>query len=373
MENLTDFRSDFILPTGGPYLLSHAAGALPKATRAYFDQHYFAPWADHGNDAWEMWLSQITTFRSLLGQLLHAQTVDFCPKPNLSAALFSYLSAIKPHPSRNIILAHAHMFPSLGFVAQAAERLGFSLRLINEDKDPSDWNTWEEAMSEDIAVVIAMHAHSNTGLLSPVKAICEHARSKSIVSIIDIAQTVGIMPIDLRDWDADCVIGSCLKWLCGGPGAGFMWVNPKNVKTLSPIDVGWFSHENPFEMDIRQFRYAPDALKFWGGTPSIAPYVTASSGLTCIVNIGVETIFKHNRALIDQLSHLVPDRWQNSLDRTKKGGTLCIKTDSPRLREALKLGGCHFDQRGSVTRMSLHIWNSFKDIECIAQALTKAI
>ncbi|MEI9904840.1 MAG: aminotransferase class V-fold PLP-dependent enzyme [Asticcacaulis sp.] len=72
-------------------------------------------------------------------------------------------------------------------------------------------------MRDDVAAVIAMHVHSNTGVVAPVAAICALARQRGIVSIIDVAQSTCIMPVDPIVWGADALVGSCLKWLCGGP------------------------------------------------------------------------------------------------------------------------------------------------------------
>ncbi len=297
---------------------------------------------------------------------------DFCPQANLSAGLFAFLSGLTPDTGRATILMSAHAFPSIGFVAQGLERLGFRLALM--DGDPGDPAVWEAAMTPDVGVVVAMHVHSNSSVVSPVAEIIALTKVRGIVSIIDIAQSAGILPIDLTAWDADAVIGSCLKWLCGGPGAGFLWANPKIVERLKPLPVGWFSHDNPFAFDIRDFRYAPDARRFWGGTPSVAPFVLAASGIRQMAEIGVETIFAHNRTLISRIAATVPDHWQAQIDRSGKGGTLCVKpTNIETVSEALKAGGCRFDQRGDALRLSFHIWNTEADADIVAKCLKRAI
>lgn len=365
------YRSQFILPEGGPYLLAHAAGALPVSTQSDFAAGYFEPWAQGGNGAWGAWLGHIDGFRNALSTLLGGHMRDFCPKPNLSAALFSVLSGLKKNDKKNVILASAHMFASLGFVAQKAKALGFELRLLNETLDPSGAAVWINAMSDDVCVIIAMHVHSNNGLVSPVQTLCDNAREKGIFSIIDVAQSAGVMPITLNDWRADVVIGSCLKWLCGGPGAGFMWVNPNIINDLTPIDIGWFSHENPFEFDIGEFRYAPDALRFWGGTPSIAPYIIATTGVNLINEIGVDKIHTHNRALTNYVCDNADEHWRPQLDLKQKGGTMCIKAGEQCAAISAKLNAynCHFDTRSDVVRLSFHLWNDENDAKIVADCL----
>lgn len=348
-------RELFERPPCGPYLLSHSAGLLPKAARGDFEAHFFTPWQSQPGESWPLWLDAIDDFRTALAGLLGGRMADYCPQPNVSAALFALLSGLSLEKGRDRIVMSAHAFPSLGFVAQQVERLGFRFEIL--EGDPGDIATREAAMTSDVAVVVAMHVHSNTSIVSPVADIAALARARGIFSIIDVAQSAGILPIDVTAWQADAVIGSCLKWLCGGPGAGFLWC----PHDLRPLNVGWFSHENPFEFDIREFRYAPDARRFWGGTPSVAPYVLATTGIRTIRDIGVETILRHNRALIARI---------DPSDRSGKGGTLCYKPkDMEKTMTALTAAGCRYDRRGETLRLSFHIYNTEKDADIVAECL----
>ncbi len=346
----------FEMPPGGPYLLSHSAGLLSMAARGEFEAHFFTPWTAKPGESWPLWLSAIDDFRRSLAGLLGGQMADYCPQPNVSAGLFALLSGLTVEKSRNKIIMSAQAFPSLGFVAHQAERLGFRLEFL--EGDPADITTWDAALKPDVAVALVMHVHSNTSVVSPVVEIAELAHARGIFSIVDVAQSAGILPIDVNAWQTDALIGSCLKWLCGGPGAGFLWCQ----HDLKPLNVGWFSHENPYAFDIRDFRYAPDARRFWGGTPSVAPYVLATTGIRTITNIGVEKILRHNRSLISRI---------DSSDRSGKGGTLCHQSaNMDKAMAALTSAGCRFDRRGDALRLSFHIYNTEADADIVAECLT---
>jgi len=168
-------------------------------------------------------------------------------------------------------------------------------------------------MTGDVAAAIFMHVHSNSGLVSPLPALAELAREAGIFSIADICQSAGIVPLDVTELGVDAVVRSCVKWLYCGPGAGFLWVAQGWLDRLGPPDRGWFSHAEPFAFDIADFRYASDALRFWGGTPSIAPYTLACVGLRTIGDIGVARIFRHNRALFDRLRRSLPASWTDRI------------------------------------------------------------
>jgi selenocysteine lyase/cysteine desulfurase len=161
-----------------------------------------------------------------------------------------------------------------------------------------------------------------------------------------------------------------VKWLCGGPGAGFLWIRPDLVASLEPDDVGWFSHADPFEMDIHSFRYAPDARRFWGGTPSVASYVVAAASLRVIGDLGVDSILTHNRRLIAAFTDELPAAWRARLPSWPMGGTLCIPLGE-RLADvtaAMAAAGVSFDCRGDVVRLSFHACNTAGDAVQVARA-----
>jgi selenocysteine lyase/cysteine desulfurase len=327
-------------------------GCLPRGAAQALGESFFQPWAQAG-DAWPQWLQAIEAFKSGLARLLGGRAEDFSPQVNLSSALSKLLPALRAQSSRSILLTHANAFPSMGFVLERAT--GFERQLFSGAA--ADAEAWYEALNETIAAVVITHVHSNSGVIEPVRAITERCRTLGITSIVDVAQSAGIIPIALDELGADLVIGSCVKWLCGGPGAGFMWVRPELLVTLAPADVGWFSHDNPFELDIAHFQYAADARRFWGGTPSIAPYVLATHALELIDRIGVAAIRLHNRKLKQAFIAQTPGPSVRSEAET--GGTVCLQLNqrAETVAAALRTAGHFFDKRGQTLRLSFHIYN----------------
>ena len=350
----------FEVPGPGPYLLAHSVGCLPVDTRARLDEALFAPWAGKGSDGWGDWLATVDRFRSSLARLIGADPAHICPQPGVSAALSNLLSGLPREPGRDTLLASTHAFPSIGFAMGGLERFGYRLQLL--DGDPADPALWREAIGPHVAAVVAMHVHSNSGRLSPIASIVTAAQRHGAVSVVDVAQAAGILPVDVMSWRADAVIGSCVKWLCGGPGAGFLWASPALLARTEPLQRGWFSHADPFAFDIRDFRFAPDAHRFWGGTPSIAPFVIAIAGIDTILAIGQPDILAHNR----HLTVILAEHAGVPLDMASRGGTLCLTArDTDGLATALTQAGCRFDRRGEVLRFSFHAWNSEEEAAMI--------
>jgi selenocysteine lyase/cysteine desulfurase len=344
----------FEVPGPGPYLLSHSVGCLPRASRARLNRDLLDPWAEQGSDGWGTWLPAIDAFRAAVAGLIGAEIAEVCPQPSVSAALTAILSGLKCEPGRNVLLASAHAFATVGFAMRQLGTLGFRLELIPEGRNPIDPQSWADAIGPHVAAVVPMHVHSNSGLVSPMAEIARLARAAGAISVVDACQAVGILPVEPHVWGVDALVGSSVKWLCGGPGAGFLWVRRDLIGSFAPINAGWFSHENPFEFDIRNFRYADDARRFWGGTPAPAPCILAASGIETVTEVGVTAILAANRALIDVMA----DAADVEFAMHDRGGTLCLTCDDVDGAEAaLRALGCRFDRRRDILRLSFHIWN----------------
>lgn len=368
-------RDDFHVPGPGPYCLTHSVGCLPKLSVDAMHASYLEPWQRLGGDAWESWLAVIQAFKERLAALLGGDAQDYCPQSNLSSGLAKLLPALPRAAQRTVLLAAEDSFPSLAFVLERAGKLGLNPRFIARRQDPGDAGVWKQALTADVAAVLVTHAHSNSGVVAPVANIAALCRERGIVCMVDVAQSAGILPISLAEWGADIVLGSCVKWLCGGPGAGFMWINPALVQQLEPPDVGWFSHADPFEFDVHSFRYAADARRFWGGTPSIAAFAVAAQSMQVLAGIGIAAMRAHNSELLRIFRGGLPAHWRGRIDLDRSGGTVCLPVGEalPTVMRALQDGGVRLDCRAPVLRLSFHIYNTAAEAAFIAQRLSAAL
>ena len=357
------------------YLLNHSVGRPPENSQRYLESHYFTHWQSSNSDGWEQWLGEIDLFRASLATLFNDQVDNFCPQTNLSSGLSKILSSLPVNPERRVIIYNQDDFPSMGFVLMQAEKAGYKLRCIPSEQSALQLDTWAKHMKNDCAAVLITHVHSNTSTQVDVAGICALARDKDIVSIVDIAQSAGVIPIDIQAWLPDFILGSCVKWLCGGPGAGYLWANPDIIERCTPSDVGWWSHSNPFEFDIHHFEYASGALRFWGGTPSVMPYVIATNSIETILQVGVDVIRQHNLKLTKKILHRLGYNISLTPDKSEqRGGTLVLnfadkQTD---VINSLESAQVRFDARATGLRLSPHIYNSEHEIDAVVECIDSA-
>lgn len=364
-----EWRSLFHVPDGH-YFLSHSVGCQPIGVERELANGYMKQWAERGGEAWPDWLATAEAFRGGLADLLGGGSRSYCPQSNLSSGLVKLLGALDLPEDRRTIVMSRDAFPTMGHVVLGLAPMGFRLQLIDDGTSADSLSVWSDAMGPDVAVAVITHVHSNTGRLSDVSALTAICRKADVFSIVDIAQSAGVVPIHLPDWQCDAALGSCVKWLSGGPGAGYLYVRPDKIQALRPTDVGWFSHADPFEFKIDHFMYAEDALRFWGGTPSILPLATALPGLRLIKKIGVTEVLAHNRRLWTRLAETSP--YEIPLHTENMGGTLCLPVDPERIAAAkasLADRECKADCRGNNIRLSFHLWNDEADLDALCDAL----
>lgn len=369
------YKTDFAL-SEGVYLLSHSVGRPLKTAQQSFSKHFFSPWQNSNEEPWGVWLGIIDQFTSGLAKLFNAKQSEFCPQVNLSSGLTKIIMSLNKLQAQNcVVLLSENDFPSIGFALQNALPKSCELRFIPKHLDMSCANVWDEYLVNDVDLVLISHAYSNSGQLTPLNDVIRMAKSKGILTIVDIAQSAGVVPLDLNTLKPDFMIGSSVKWLCGGPGAAYLWINTDHLQTCRPKDVGWFSHDNPFEFNIHDFRFHDSALKFWGGTPSIAPFAIAESSINYFAKIGSQAIREHNQKLITLIANAFPDKIVSPIKHHRRSGTIVLNFGERQseLLNALQKNNITVDRRSLGLRISPHIYNDISDINRLLSAIKASI
>ena len=105
--------------------------------------------------------------------------------------------------------------------------------------------------------------------------------------LLDAYQSAGAVPLDVTRLGVAFATGGSVKWLCGGPGAGWLYVRPDLIETLEPAFVGWQGHARPFAFET-ELEYADGVARFLTGTPNVPALYAATAGYDVIEEVGVE-------------------------------------------------------------------------------------
>src|SRR6186997_3337803 len=302
-DELLQWRSEFPILEKAVYLISHSLGAMPKSTYDRM-QDYAETWATRGVRAWaEGWWNMPVTVGDEVGKIIGADPGSVVMHQNVSICQSLILSCLEPTPERNKIVYSELNFPSVMYVYEAHARDGkLTIETVKSDDGITvPLERFLAAIDESTLLVPISHVLFKSGFLQDAKAITERAHEVGAMVVLDVYQSAGTVPFSVRDLNVDFATGGSVKWLCGGPGAGYLYVRPDLQQKLEPKTTGWMAHEAPFAFDP-DLHYASDITRFLHGSPAIPALYAAQSGYQIINKIGVDKIREKS---IRQTSYLI--------------------------------------------------------------------
>jgi kynureninase len=167
----------------------------------------------------------------------------------------------------------------------------------------------------------------------------------------------------------DLCVGGSVKYLCGGPGNGWLYVAPAIAESLRPAQVGWFAHARPFGFEWSGIDFAAGVGRFTGGTPGVPAAYAAVPGYRAVLDVGVDRIRERSVSLTQPLLEGALERGftvRSPHDAARRGGHVTIDPgDSQRVHDELLRRGFAVDHRPGVgIRVGPHFYNSAE--ECAA-------
>lgn len=335
--DLARYRDDYPILADTTYMNSNSMGAMPRQAAEALAR-YAADWARDGVEVWPHWFDLMEATADSAARFLGAPAGQTILNQNVAYFQAAVASALDFRGPRNRVVVESLQFPNVLYVWDRYRELGADLSLVPSDDGMTvPLDRILAAIDERTAIVPISHGIYVSGALQDVKAICRRAHEVGALVMVDVYQTVGAVPIDVHDWDADIVVGGSHKWLCSGPGTAFMWMKPELRERLHPRITGWMGHEDPFAFEPAPIRYATGHRRFLGGTPSMPAYYVARAAYDNLHEIGVDRIRAHNLAL----ARIIIDRAQahglaihSPLDDAQRTGFVAV--DFPASEDASK-------------------------------------
>lgn len=376
-DDLLNWRSEFPILDQTVYLISHSLGAMPRETYARLNE-YAEIWATRGVRAWaEGWWDMPVTVGNDVARIIGADPGTVVMHQNVSICQSLILSCFEPTPKRNKIVYSELNFPSVMYVYEAHARDN-KLRIetvASDDGITIPLERFLAAIDEETLLVPFSHVLFKSGFLQNAKAITERAHEVGATVVLDTYQSAGTVPFNVKELNVDFATGGSVKWLCGGPGAGYLYVRPDLHQKLQPKTTGWMAHESPFAFE-RELRYAPGIERFLHGSPAIPALYAAQSGYRIINEIGLEAIREKSVRQTDLLISLAEEAGfkvtspKNSADR---GGTITVGHENAGAitQEMIRREFIVDYRPGAGVRISPHFYTSDDELELAIAEMKK--
>jgi len=338
MDDLLKWRSEFPILDRSTYLISNSLGAMPRGV--YDELHAYADsWGERGVRAWEEgWWEMAVGVGDKIAPLIGAGAGEISLHQNVTLIQAVIASCFDFRGPRNKIVMTDLEFPSIQYFYHEQRRLGARVELV-ASIDPVRLNLEkflaaidESTLLVPISLVLFRSAH-----IVDAQAIIERAHRVGAHVILDVFQAAGTIPVDVRALGADFTVGGVLKWLCGGPGVGYLYVREDLRAKLRPALTGWIAHQRPFGFETGPIEARADSFRYLNGTPHIPALYACRPGLDILNSVGIHAIRAKSVRMTTRLMEGAKSRgWrvntpENSIERA---GTVSI--DCPHAYEVCR-------------------------------------
>ena len=371
-DDLLARRVDYpIVDRKAAYLINNSLGAMHRDTATRLAE-FAALWDTEGVSAWSTWFPEMGRVADLLGAIIGAAPGTTILREAVADAINAVVSCIDFTPGRNRVVSTAADWPGTHYMwSEHCRRHGGELVVVPSEPDgiTIDPQRVADAIDDRTAVVSVSLVQFRTSALLDIGPVRDAARQHDALLILDAYQAAGVLPVDVTANDIDVCVGGSVKFLCGGPGNGWLYIRPDLVETLRPSAVGWISHARPFDFEWAEIAYATGIQRFAGGTPNVPAAYAASPGYQAIVDIGIGRVRERSQALTQAIVDGALERGfavRSPMDPQRRGGHVTIDVpDAERVHHVLIERGFIVDYRpGGGIRIGPHFFSTVD--ECVA-------
>jgi kynureninase len=369
VDELLAYRDRFPILRDCIYLINHSLAAMPAAVEERLLE-YARMWRERGIRAWgEGWWDMPVSVGTQVGRIIGAPPGSTVMHQNVTVAEMVVLSCFRNPGQRNRVVYEEANFPSVRYLYQAQPDLDVVA--------VEDHAAIVEAIDERTLLVPISHVLFKNAEIQDVGPIIRRAHEVGAYVVLDCYQSAGVVPFDVTQLDVDFATGGSVKWLCGGPGAGWLYVRPDLAERLEPTFVGWQGHARPFAFEP-ELEYASGATRFLTGTPNVPALYAATAGYDVIEEVGVERIRERSLALTQLLIDLLDAAGfevGSPREPARRGGTVLVRTpDDAAVHRELGERGiiCDFRPDAGI-RLGPHFYNSEDELRGTVEQLVEIV
>ncbi|MED4018773.1 kynureninase [Sutcliffiella cohnii] len=382
-DNLAHFRKEFYIKENSIYLDGNSLGLLSKRAEKSV-LNLLESWKQLGIDGWTQgenpWFYLSEELGQKMAPLVGGKSEEVIVTGSTTVNLHQLVSTFyQPQGNKTKILADDLNFPSDIYALQSQLLLkGFDpaehlIQVKSRDGHTLLEDDIIEAMTEEIALILLPGVLYRSGQILDMKRLTTEAHKRGSVIGFDLCHSIGSIPHQLSDWEADFAFWCNYKHLNGGPGGvGGLYVNQKHLGQ-KPGLAGWFSSRKDKQFDMEHtLTPAEDAGAFQIGTPHVLSVAPIIGSLEIFAEAGIKNIRRKSLQLtqymMDLIQHELRDlefTIQNPLEDEKRGGHLYIEhKEAARICKALKAEGIVPDFRNpnGIRLAPVALYNTFEEV-----------
>ena len=329
MDELLKWRNEFPILERTTYLISNSLGAMP---RGVYDEmrSYADAWGERGVRAWEEgWWEMAVNVGDKIAPLIGAGRSEISLHQNVTLIQAVISSCFDFRGARNKVVLTDLEFPSIQYFYHEQRRNGARVELVpSGDPVRFDLGKFLDAIDETTLLVPISQVLFRSAYIVDARAIIEKAHRVGAHVILDLFQAAGTIPVDVHGLGADFACGGVLKWLCGGPGVGYLYVREDLRAMLQPTIAGWLAHQRPFAFETGAIEAREDSFRYLNGTPHIPALYACQPGLDILNKAGIGAIREKSMRMTARLFEAAQGHgWRVNTpeDPAERAGTVSVE------------------------------------------------
>ncbi len=332
VKTVDDVRADIpFLQTGVIYLDNTATTLKPKPVLDAMIEYFHEYGVNVGRGLYLATRRATEAFegaREKIARVINAKPGEIAYTKNATEAINIVARGLDLKRGDKIITSifehHSNLIPWQRLMRER----GIELELVGGSKDCLlDLSEFEEAIDERTRLIATHHVSNAVGSIQPVKEIGKLAREHDVLYLIDAAQSVGHMPVDVRELGCDFLAAPGHKGLLGPPGTGFLYVSEDKLDLLKPLLIGGGVVE---EVSQRDFKLVGPPQVFDAGTPNIPGIIGLGRACDYVLEIGIGRIADRERKLTKlmmEIANIERVEVYGPSDLTRRGGVVSFNVE----------------------------------------------
>ena len=321
-----ELRALFPITQRAIYLNHAAVSPLPIPTTAAIESH-LKDVQDNGSLNYQNWIAVKNQARALLADLLGARPDQIAFMRNTSDSLSTVANGLKWQRGDNIVTFKrefpANIYPWLRLQTE----FGVEVRMCDEREGRVDFDELANMVNSRTRVIAISHVQYASGFRSNLERLGRLARKHDALLVVDVIQSLGVIPLNVEAELIDVAAGASHKWLLAPEGVGYLYLSDRARERIVPTLVGWVSVVEPEDYENFDQEWNRGTLAWETGTGPTALIHGLEASLKILSSVGTSAIASYLEQLTDHLCEQLRARdYQlvSSREREQKSQIVCI-------------------------------------------------
>jgi selenocysteine lyase/cysteine desulfurase len=375
-SSFESYRIEFLVTKKHIYL-DHA-GVAPISLRVKAAvERFLTESAEGGAFHYPQWAERIAGIRKSCARLLNAEADEIAFVKSTSHGLSIVAGGLDWKAGDNLLI-YEKEFPSNIYPWLNLRRKGVEVRIIPSRDGRIYIEDIERLIDSNTRLLSISSVQFTNGFRVDLKRVGELCQKKGVLLCVDAIQSLGVIPMDVREYHIDFLSADGHKWLLGPEGIGIFYCRKELAERLNPPLIGWKSVQNEFAFDHPEFKLKTDALRFEEGSMNLLGIFGLGAAIDLLNEVGISNIENRVLALGELIIREAEKRGFTILSpkaREERGGIVTFfgNFDPMKTRDALREKLIMINVRGGGLRVSPHFYNTEAEISAVFGTLDRVL